>query len=262
VTGVERAERIEKADASPYDLIPIEDVERGERISVLCLHGLTGTPYEVRPIAEQLHRQGLRARGVHLAGHGGVVDDLIGLPYEAWLAGAREDVQKLRDESDRVFAVGLSLGGLVTLALASEGLVDAAAVIGTPLRFSPLITRGVPFAKYVMPYLVKKDGSDIKDDGARARHPGFDRIPLAAIQQLIRLQRVVEAGLPRIDVPLLVAHGSLDRTANPGDAREIQESVASRDTQLHLYERSGHVVPVDFDGPALGEAVASFFGGL
>ena len=52
----------------PYDLEP-RGATTGD--AVLCIHGLTGTPYEVRPLAEALADRGLRARGPLLAGHGG-----------------------------------------------------------------------------------------------------------------------------------------------------------------------------------------------
>ena len=39
------------------------------RAAALCLHGLTGTPYEVRPLAEAISAAGIRAVGPALPGH-------------------------------------------------------------------------------------------------------------------------------------------------------------------------------------------------
>ena len=165
----------------------------------------------------------------------------------------------LRERSDRVFAVGVSMGGLLSLLLAAEERLDAVAVIGVPLRFSRAIRWSVPIARYVMPYREKKEGSDIQDDAARARHPGMSAMPLASVHELVRLQRRVAAGLPKITIPILAAHGALDRTAAPVDASRILANVNSGDRELHLLERSGHVVPVDHDGPKLAVAIADFF---
>ena len=57
--------------------------------------------------------------------------------------------------------------------------------------------------------------------------------------------------------PILIAHGVLDRTAHPDDARAIAAEVGSPERELLWLERSGHVVPVDRGGPRLVEAVVA-----
>ena len=245
-------------DAGEFKLLPTAAGDF-DATSILCLHGLSGTPYEVRPVAERLALRGFRCRGPVMAGHEGSARELARTSHQAWLELARSEVEALRRDSDRVFVVGLSMGGLVSLELAAAGLVDGVAVIGTPLRFSLALRWGVPLAKHVYPYLPKKGGSDIQEDEARARHPGLSVIPLASVHQLIRLQRKVERSLPGISVPILAAHGALDRTANPKDAKEILAEVNSLERELHICERSGHVATVDHDGAELALRVTEFF---
>lgn len=245
-------------DAGPYDLAP-----RGEASgdAVLCIHGLTGTPYEVRPLAEALADRGLRARGPLLPGHGGPPEELAALPYSAWTDAVQREVAELRREHRRVFVCGLSLGGLLTLWLAEREELAAAAVIGTPLRFRGGLPWLVSLARFIVPMRPKQGGAGIADDAARARHPGMSVMPLQSVHELIRLQRVVRASLEAIRMPLLVAHGALDQTANPADLAAIASAVSSDRIETLRFDRSAHVVPVDFDGPELCEAVASFFCG-
>ncbi len=244
-------------DASPYDLAP----QRGDgRVGALCLHGLTGTPYEVRPIAEALVARGIHALGPALPGHDAGPEALARVPFTAWVEAAREEIGKLRGQHETVFVAGLSMGGVAALAIASEGLADAIAVVGTPLRLRPApVVALIPVAKFVYPYLPKRGGSDIQDPAARARHPSYEKMPLRSTHELMKLQRWVRKRLHRITAPIFVGHGSLDRTAHPRDAHEIAGAVSSDDRRLLLLERSGHVVPVDYDGPRLREAIAGFF---
>jgi esterase/lipase len=65
-------------------------------------------------------------------------------------------------------------------------------------------------------------------------------------------------GLSTIRTPILIAHGELDRTARPGDARRIYSEVESKEKELFMLARSGHVATVDYDGPALARAAADF----
>jgi carboxylesterase len=213
----------ESAAASPVVDASAFDLPGKGRAAALCLHGLTGTPYEVRPLAEAI-------------------------------SAAR----RLRESCDSVFAVGLSMGGLLSLALAEEEQVDALAVIGVPLALPHPLAWLIPLVKYLHPMSPKSEGSDIRDPAARARHAGYRVMPLNSVHELQRLQRRVRPRLARITAPILVAHGVHDRTASPRDAAEIRDSVSSEIREYLLLASSGHVVPVDFDGPALAQAVAEF----
>jgi carboxylesterase len=253
VSGVEAEGRGPDAvDAAPFELAG------AGRAAALCLHGLTGTPYEVRPLGEALAAAGIRAVGPALPGHNETPERLARVPHEAWLEAGRAALAGLRAAHERVFVVGLSMGGLVALALAAEAPVDAAVVVGVPLRLRQPAARLVPVAKHFLRFLPKAVGSDIRDAAARARHPSYDRMPLAAVHELVRLQRRVLALLPRVTAPLLVAHGAHDRTAHPDDAHEILARVASVERGHLRLEASGHVVPVDHDGPRLAAAAVEF----
>jgi carboxylesterase len=238
-------------DAGAFDL--------GEgRDAALCLHGLTGTPYEIRPIAEALAARGVRAVGPLLPGHGGDRDALVRATHTEWIDAIASAHRALRLRHERVFTVGLSLGGLLALCHAADADVDALAVIGTPLRLGTRLAGLLPLVRRIKPYFPKRRGSDIRDVAARTRHPSLAVMPTASVLELVRLQGRTRAVLHRVQAPLLVAHGSLDSTVHPSNAQEIAASVSSAERELLWLPNSGHVVPVDHDGPELAQAVVDF----
>lgn len=226
--------------------------------AALCLHGLTGTPYEVRPLGEALAARGVRALGPLLPGHGEAADTLRGVHHTSWMEAALAAWRQLRSEHERVHVVGLSMGGLLALWLAAREDVTGLVAVGTPLRLRAPGAFLVPVAKRFLRFLPKSVGSDIRDPQARARHPSLPVVPLASVHELMRLQRRVAAELPRVTAPILVAHGRHDRTAAPADAQAIAARVSSGERELLWLDRSGHVVPVDYDGARLAEAAADF----
>jgi carboxylesterase len=238
-------------DAAPFDL-------GGGCDAALCLHGLTGTPYEVRPIGEALAAAGVRALGPLLPGHGGSHQALARARFSDWIDAVESAHRALRRSHERVFTVGLSLGGLLALCHAAAAEVDALVVIGTPLHLRARLLPLLPLARLLWPYLAKRRGSDIRDPAARARQPSMAVMPTASVIELVRLQQRTRAVLGRIYAPLLVAHGSLDATARPEDAREIAAEVSSSERELLWLPNSGHVVPVDYDGPELARATVDF----
>lgn len=239
-------------DPGPYDL------PGAGGAAALCLHGLTGTPYEIRPLAEALAARGVRAVGPALPGHNTRIEDLIGTRYEEWVEAARAQLRALRAEHESVYVLGVSMGGLVSLTLAAEEQVEGVVCVAAPLHLHPVVTTLVPLARHVLRVFPKRGGADIRDPAARARHPSYPGMPLAAVHELTKLQRRVRGLLAQVTAPILVAHGVHDATANPADAREILARVGSAVQELLLLEDSAHVVPVDRDGPRLAQAAADF----
>jgi carboxylesterase len=248
-------------DPAPFDLAP-DFSSSADVAGALCLHGLTGTPYEVRSLGEALAARGIRARGPLLPGHNSTPEALRRLPSGAWVSAVHEEYRRLREEHERVYVVGLSLGGLLSLELASHESVDGLVVVGTPLRFKLPLEILVAVMKHVTPMMEKREGSNIRDPEARSRHPGYQQMPLASVHELMRLQRVVRGRLTHVRAPALVAHGAHDTTARPVDAERIYGGLGSQVKRLEVLEDSAHVVPVDHDGPRLAAMVADFLASL
>ena len=149
---------------------------------MLLLHGLTGTPFEVRPVADRLARNGVRCLAPVLAGHESP-EALARTSWLDWVGGARDALASL-GETRRTLVVGSSMGALVACTLAAEnpGRVDGVALLAPALELQPLgklagwLARNTPVAGYV-PQIPKGGGSDVGDPQARAANPCMESIP-------------------------------------------------------------------------------------
>nr|WP_237711554.1 alpha/beta fold hydrolase [Paracidovorax oryzae] len=103
---------------------------------ILLIHGLTGTPNEMRLLAKGLHRAGFTVLAVQLAGHCGTQDDLIATRWQDWVASARRGADRLMQLTGQpVVACGLSMGALLALALAIERPRQVAGVVALSTTF-------------------------------------------------------------------------------------------------------------------------------
>jgi len=233
--------------------------------AVLCLHGLTSTPYEMQPLATALARRGLHVLVPRLLGHGTRPECLSHTRWSDWLGSARLAFDRLAARHDRVFVVGLSMGALLGIVLAHErgaccpGLV----LMGTPLHLGARtqlafhVVRALPLAE-ALPDYEKTDGPDVSDPAVAAAMPSYDRIPMAAAASLIDGQREAVSRLPRLRTPTLVLHGRHDHVAPVSNARRLYESLRMPRRRLVIYPRSWHILPLDVESESVVRDVVDF----
>ena len=110
----------------------------------LLIHGLTGTPEEMRYLGDRLHRHmGFTVSGVLLAGHGADASAFQERGWPDWYRSAEQGMLELAETCSPVFVAGFSMGGLIAMALALRHgtTVDALALLATPLFVNPYKAR-------------------------------------------------------------------------------------------------------------------------
>jgi carboxylesterase len=255
------------------DALKRNDIEHGGEFelaggpdAVLLLHGLTGSTFELVPVARRLHAAGLRCLAPVMAGHGGPPAALIGSPWAEWVGKARRDLARL-EGSRRTFVVGCSMGALVACVLAHDhparvdGLVLLAPALELHLqgKLGALLGR-VPVVRSVI--VPKSAGSDVRDPAMRRRNPCMYAIPLGAVAELSALQAHVERQLPGIAAPALVVHGANDHTVTVAGAKRLAQRIGSGPAELLLLPRSWHLVGIDVERERCGGAAADFLQAL
>jgi carboxylesterase len=256
------ADSAQRGDPGPYDL----PGSTGSADAALLLHGLTGTPFELRPVADRLARAGVRCLAPVLPGHENA-DSLSRSSWLDWVGGAREALDSLR-QARRTMVVGSSMGALVACTLAAEhpGSVDGIALLAPALELQPLgklagwLAGATPMARF-LPQIPKGGGSDVGDPEARAANPCMESIPLRSVGELLAFQSHVDALLPRVRCPALVVAGALDGTVTVAGAQRMADRLGGG-ARLVVLPRSRHLVAIDFERERVADDVARFFDSL
>jgi carboxylesterase len=235
---------------------------------VLCLHGFTGTPYEVAPLARALGTAGYTVSAPLLAGHGTTAAALAATRWGDWLASAEAAFDHLSSTCDGgpVAVAGFSMGGLLALHLCRTRPVAALVLMSVPLRlpaWQTAVLRG--FARLPgflrrnrLATLRKHDGSDVTDEHVRDENPSLTEMPLAGLAELVDLAETTRRDLSTISVPALVAHGERDKTIPQSASFELAGSLAGQTVERLWLPRSGHLIAVDVERGKLCETVVRF----
>lgn len=237
----------------------------GERggTGVVVVHGFTGNPIATRPLGQRLAQEGYSVEVPLLPGHGTSHHDLARTRYGDWFAAVQRAVEHLRSDCERVVLVGHSLGGTISLDLASRRphLVDALAVINPQILQRPgALARLGPLLQHVIPYVPRDLAGLPTDDIARPGvHEGsYSWVPAKAAQSLLTELPRIRAQLPDLVQPLLVVWSTQDHSVPPDNSRQLVELVGSQEvTRLEL-ERSYHCPMLDYDAERLEQAVVDF----
>ena len=224
---------------------------RGGPTGCLLIHGFTGQPGEMRWLGDYLAGQGHTVLGVRLAGHGTTPDDLGRTTWQHWLGSAADGLEILRAQCERVFVLGLSMGGLTTINLAARFPVAGLVPMSTPilerndlrLKFAGLIALFQPHSKKKPP----KSADMLLQSPDHYSYPVW---PTRAVKQFYDYLRVTRAALPRVAAPALVVHSRGDDFITAPHAEYLFPRLGSPDKEMLWLETSGHVVT---EGPERGK---------
>ena len=218
----------------------------GGDTGVLLLHGFTGSPKSMKPWGEFLAAHGYTVRVPRLPGHGTRWQDMNITTWQDWYAEADRSFRELAARSSRVFVMGLSMGGSLTLRLAEmKGDAIAGIVLVNPAVHSERPDRfALPIIKHIIGSFpgisndIKKEG---QDEGA------YDRIPLKAAHSLTHLWSAVKTDIAAIDQPLLLFRSAEDHVVEASNAAWILSHVSSTDVREIVLMDSFHVATLDND---------------
>jgi carboxylesterase len=258
------------AEEPPSLDIPVVDKSEfffpGEGVSALLVHGLSGTPYEMRWLGEQLAAAGIRVRGVRLNGHAGSPEDLGASTYDNWYESIVQGFEDLRRYGDPAVVVGLSAGAVLAARLAADQREAIAGVaMLAPAFFLPWTTTVTICAVRKLSslanhlYVHNASGSDIHDAAARRIHPTMRLLPLSAPINLLDLSKIVRRRLDRVTQPALVIYSRQDHTCpmrrNQSCLTKRLGSVQRREVVL---EDSYHIITVDNEKQQVAAEVRTF----
>jgi carboxylesterase len=222
------------------------------RVGFLLVHGFTGSPASLRPLSELLVQRGFAVELVRLPGHGTHYRDMMSTRYEDWRAEVARGLDALRARTERVIALGLSMGGTLVLDLVSRdpSSVAGAATINAPvLDREGILVKLAPFLEHVLPLVPARAAGLARNDIAK---PGMNElayswVPAKAGNSLVRELPRVRSQLPNLTCPILVAYSRADHSVPPENSKAILRLLGSKDITELVLERSYHVATLDYD---------------
>ncbi|CAI8892495.1 carboxylesterase [Pseudomonas chlororaphis] len=248
-------------------------------VAVLLIHGLTGTPTELRRVAVGLAQAGCTVYVPTLAGHCGNNADLQATGWQDWYEGVRRTFVGIRQRHRQVFVGGLSMGAVMSMYLASEhpGQVSGLLMYSTTLKYdgwsinklaflTPLLMR-IPFGVHICSF-EEKPPYGIKNKRLRAvverqmkagesSSAGLLTMEGVTVRELHRMNAVVKKRMPSITTPALVLHSIEDDITSRWNADYVERKLGGPVVKV-LLDNCYHMITVDLQYRRVVELSADF----
>ncbi len=203
-------------------------------------------------MGEYLNGQGYTCLGIRLNGHATNPEDMRRSRWTDWTASVEDGIQLLSGSVDRIFLVGLSMGGVLSLLMSARLAQRVAGVVAmsTPyqlpddypvwvLKLYSLVVRDAPKSKEV-------PGSSWFDKAAFAEHISYPKNPMRSVVQLKLLLNEMQAALPEVRQPVLLIHSKDDPYVLPENMEKIYAGLVNATDKTKVFVTgSGHVVTRD-----------------
>ncbi len=228
----------------------------GGPVGVLVLHGFTGNPQSVRPLADAFAAAGYGVEMPLLSGHGTTVADMLDTTWADWSGDAERAYERLAERSEQVVVAGLSMGGSLTCWLATRhpeipGIICINPATQAAQEVRSFIAAMVDDGQEVMEGI----GSDVADP--ESPESAYPETPLRPLLSMFAAADEIQSELNGITVPLLLFTSPQDHVVPPTDSDFLAGAVSGTVERVSC-DRSYHVATIDYDSEMINERSLEF----
>lgn len=225
-------------------------------ICVILIHGFTATTVEVRPIAEYLNHEGFSVNAPLLPGHGTSPEDLNRQTWKNWVDTVVEIYRQCKIDHEKIFIGGESMGGVITCYLAAL----FPEIKGIMLYAPAIKVEKLGYSKYIRFFrkLIPKNNNKEVQEKDVFPWQGYKVNPTRAAYQLYLLQKNTLKILSKINQPVIIFQGKLDKTISQEGPMLIYNNIQSTNKELVLLENSQHCVLLGKDFKYLARKTHDF----
>jgi len=230
-------------------------LENESKTAVLIIHGYTGSPHDMYYIGRQIHKSGFAIYIPRLPGHGTNSIDFLNSNWKDWLRKSLDSYLNLKSLYEKVYILGLSMGGVLATLVASKFNPEKIVLAAPALKANDWRIKITPFAKYFTKKSKKKNPITFEDEKVNylaREYWNYDWPSKAA--DLYKLQRLAVKKLPRINSKTYVVLSKKD-DAVPLSVKELIEENIKSQKKFMILEESGHVVVNDSEKEKVAQQV-------
>lgn len=234
--------RAESEGVSHQDNYPTY-IKAGD-VGVLIIHGFTASPLEMKPLADFLFDKGFSVYSARIVGHGSDSSYINETGYEDWYDSVKYGYFTLKRNCRKLFIIGESMGGLVTLMTAHLNGCDGAVLLAPCIKIKAPAAWLTPFVSRFVDKLPKV-GFDMQYADIF-----YNDWPMKGVAELYYFTKYAETMVTEFKMPLLGFQFPKDVVVSAESTASFFERVPSEDKTYKEYPANceqTHILTSDFN---------------
>ena len=232
--------------------------------AVLLLHGMTGSPFEMKQYGKNLHKAGFDVYCPCLPGHGKDLLNVKKIKWQDWFNFAEEEYKALKQNYSEVYLSGICMGAVLALAI-SEKHKDVSGIIAIS---TTLFLDGwtIPWYSFLFPMglhtilrfyysFPEQDPYGIKNETVRRKISALlkentvalNYIPMTCVYELLEMSKQVRKSVKNIRQPTLIVHSNRDDLTSLKSADFVYKHSSSEVKDYIILKNSYHLITMDND---------------
>lgn len=227
---------------------------------VLIIHGFTGSPASVRPLAEFLNRKGngFNVKCMLLPEHGTDMADLFRSRWKKWYSAGVSEFKELKKRFRNVHVIGFSMGGNIALCMAASLDVAKLVTISTPILIKNKMAYFAEFLGLFRKYHYWWKSTPLEGELTFDHPPGYPGMPVRSIAEVRKITIASFNRLRRVKQPILISQSLKDKTVHPKSPYLIYDLTESSYKEFLLLHNARHNAIISPDREHLFKAIEAF----
>lgn len=241
--------------------------KEGNQIGILLIHGITGTPVEMKSLFKSLQKQGYTVACPQIKGHCQGYKALKDTRWEDWYQSIEEAFFYLAKKCQQIFIVGLSVGALlgIKLACAQKEKIGGIAILSPTIYFDGWNISGLERAylyfilhtplKYIWSFN-EQPPYGIKDEVARGvlirmlklkndQYAGQMKVPGLTMDEILKISHFIKKDIPNLSLPTLLIHSLEDDLTSVRSSEFIKTHMATTQVECIYITDCYHLITMD-----------------
>lgn len=232
-----------------------------DRLGVMLVHGFTGTPADMRPLATALHDRGADCHGLLHPGMAIDIANLAKMTAGVWRSSALRHWDAHVGRYARTVLIGYSMGGAAAIQMAAHHAPDLLVLLAPFSRINDRRAVFLPVAKHLLKefrllsqldyddpwvrewFRIALPDVDLDDPAMRRMIREETGIPAPVIDELRRFGAIGRREAGQVTAPVVVIQGHHDTIVHPRFTRAL----INRFPQLQAYHEipGDHLLPLE-----------------
>ncbi|MED1202683.1 alpha/beta hydrolase [Heyndrickxia acidicola] len=221
----------------------------------IIIHGFSGNPWEIKPLANALEQMGYQVITPLLPGHSMNKEKMSKVTALEWIQMIEIVVKKAMAENKKIHLMGFSMGAMIASIIANRQQVSTLVLLSPAVY---ILTPKLLKLKAERFFQQNRKTFSLSEQSPLNNQSFIRSTPIYNVFQFNKIVRQAKRIFHHISIPICIIHGEKDETVDPRSSELIYSVASSTEKEIHYLPLSKHHICQDCEVQTVIQTVIGF----